>query len=118
MSRRVMVAIEGGVTNISFLVGSLRGLYLGVGPNSAFVIKLALPEFLMAGNCQHNWFQAEVDESDGPTILSVRIQNGKDVSCTFAPYGLPGYHIEPGSNVVLTYARKVNGSLEMKTEGL
>lgn len=118
MSRHVIIAIDGGITNIGFLVGALRGLYLGVGPNSALSIQMAMPQALVAGNCSHGWFQAEVDECDGPTILSVRIKNGNDVSCNFAPLGLPGYHIEPGTTVVLNYSRSANGCIELKTEGV
>ncbi|MGE4263266.1 MAG: hypothetical protein AB7E46_02180 [Desulfovibrio sp.] len=118
MTRHVIISINGGITNIGFLVGNLKGLYLGVGPSSALAIQMAMPQGLVAGNCANAWFQAEVDECDGPTILSVRIKNGSDVSCDFAPLGLPAYHVEPGTTVVLNYSRSDNGCIDLKTEGL
>lgn len=118
MSRKVLIAIDGGITNINFLKGSLKCMRFGVGLNMPITIKLAMPQALMAGICSHNWFEVDVDEADGPTLLSVKIINGNDVSCTFGPEGLPGYNIPPNSCVVLTYTRDANGCIDMNTEGL
>ncbi|SNS26501.1 hypothetical protein SAMN04488503_0076 [Humidesulfovibrio mexicanus] len=118
MTRNVVIAINGGMVGIDFLAGSLRGFFLGVGPNAGLTVREAMPGRLVAGDCNHDWFQAEVDEAEGATPLSVRITTPADAWCNFAPLGLPGYHIDPGKIVVLTYARKEDGCLEMQTQGL
>lgn len=118
MMRHVIIAISGGMVGFDFLTGNLRGFFLGVGPNAGLTVQEAMPGRLVAGGCNHNWFQADVDEAEGATPLSVSITTPADAWCNFAPLGLPGYHIEPGKTVTLTYARSGNGCLEMQTNGL
>jgi hypothetical protein len=118
MSRRVTIAIDGGIAKFRFDVGSLSGIHLPVG-NAAITFQEVTAGSLVAGNCSHYWFEVDMEEGAGSTILAVVITTGADVSCNFIPAGLQGYHIPANnSSAVLIYERDDKGNIRTKVTGL
>ena len=119
MSRRVTIAIDGGIAKFKFDVGSLTAIRLGVGPNAPITIQEATAGSLVAGNCSQDWFEVDMEEGSGSTILSVQVATGGDVSCNFMPDGLQGYHIPPNNpDAVLIYERDDKGNIRTRLKGL